>query len=571
MERKKKFSLGIRSKLVIPVVIINLITCIFLSATVYMKIKDYMVDRTGRDALVAADLTAKMLDIDMVEAMISSGEQDENYTALVDVLVKIEQNKNVAYAYILGQKGNSIYYLVTSTMGERSELNEEWQADIWEVLEGKQYYQKEIEYYEEYGDLMTCYTPIYNENNEVVAVFALDYSAEGLKRQLYQILFIIVFITLLLSIVSAVCMIALLNRLLRKLNQINTKFKDLVSNNGDLTQRIEIKSNDEMGEIGTLMNELLEYIRNVIVNITGISDNLTTSMNVMHDSMNQSSTEVEMVSSNMEQISAMMQETYASIEQISSVIQKMKQSVVEVNHEVEEGRGIVDQISNKANIVRDTANKETNVVKQQTNQLTTELEEQIKQSYAVYEIEKLSEHILDISDQTSLLALNASIEAARAGEAGRGFTVVAEEISKLANNSASTAAEIQKISAIVVQSVDGLAKKSQQMMEFVSDKTVQGYEELLNVGNEYAQSSEKIRDMYKKLDEEMDRLEAGMDTIGTSTNEVTAAVKETTSGVAQISESAVHLNDMILDSSKQTEENRERLGALVDELGKFIV
>ena len=418
---------------------------------------------------------------------------------------------------------------------------------------------------------MTCYTPIYNENNEVVAVFALDYSAEGLKRQLYQILFIIVFITLLLSIVSAVCMIALLNRLLRKLNQINTKFKDLVSNNGDLTQRIEIKSNDEMGEIGTLMNELLEYIRNVIVNITGISDNLTTSMNVMHDSMNQSSTEVEMVSSNMEQISAMMQETYASIEQISSVIQKMKQSVVEVNHEVEEGRGIVDQISNKANIVRDTANKETNVVKQQTNQLTTELEEQIKQSYAVYEIEKLSEHILDISDQTSLLALNASIEAARAGEAGRGFTVVAEEISKLANNSASTAAEIQKISAIVVQSVDGLAKKSQQMMEFVSDKTVQGYEELLNVGNEYAQSSEKIRDMYKKLDEEMDRLEAGMDTIGTSTNEVTAAVKETTSGVAQISESAVHLNDMILDSSKQTEENRERLGALVDELGKFIV
>ena len=124
---------------------------------------------------------------------------------------------------------------------------------------------------------------------------------------------------------------------------------------------------------------------------------------------------------------------------------------------------------------------------------------------------------------------------------------------------------------MVVESVGGLAKKSQQMMEFVSDKTVKGYEELLNVGNEYAESSEKIRGMYQKLDVEMDHIEEGMLTIGTSTKEVTEAVKETTNGVASVSESAVHLNDMICECSAQTDENQERLDLLVKEIGKFIV
>lgn len=88
------------------------------------------------------------------------------------------------------------------------------------------------------------------------------------------------------------------------------------------------------------------------------------------------------------------------------------------------------------------------------------METAIENSKVVNQINMLSEDILKISSQTNLLALNAAIEAARAGEAGKGFAVVADEVIKLAEQSKSTAAKIQKITAGVLSSVDNLSKQT---------------------------------------------------------------------------------------------------------------
>ena len=571
MYQTKKRKLGIRMKLVIPVVIINIIMCSIMGVTIYLRTKGKVIELAGNTALTVAEEIGKMLDVESVEQLMGSDELDDNYSKMVQIMKESEENPNIAYAYVLGVKEDKVYYLATSTYGERNELETDWQADVKKCLKSGPFYYDEIEHSDQYGDLTTAYAPIYNEKEEAIAVMAIDYSADSVKDALGAILNIIIVISLILCVISVLTMMFIINRILRNVSKIDAKLKELVSNNGDLTKRIDIKANDEIGEIGNLMNEWLSYIQAVISNISRISSSLKNSMVVMNHSMGNSSAEVESVSTTMQEMSAMMEETYASIEHISTVVQNMKESILDINQEVVDGRDIANHIHKKANTILESANLETTLVKDETNRLTVELEEQIKQSLTVYEIEKLSEHIVDISDQTSLLALNASIEAARAGEAGRGFNVVAEEIAKLATNAANTAAEIQRISEEVVHAVDGLSKQSKQIMEFVATKTVKGYEELIDVGNDYAENSNKIRGMYEKLDVEMSKIADGMKTIDTSTQEVTEAVKESTNGVTQVSESAMMLRSLIQDNTEKTIGNTDELERLVQEVDKFIV
>jgi len=570
MKNTEKIRFGIRKKIVLPVVGVVLIVCTFMGIIIYTKVKEKMIEKTGEDALVVAEVIGKMLDFDMLKQAIDS-DQNENYQAMVEVMQEIEMNQNIAYAYIVGPIENSIHYLVTSKAGDRRVLEECWQQDVWKAMSGDSIYATEIEHTKEYGDLLTVYTPLYDSNGEIIAVMALDFSADGVVKILNNILVLITLVEAALCFGSIFLMSSVINRLIANIRRIDSKLQELVSNNGDLTKRLEINTKDELGQIGGLMNRLLEFIRNVIVNISDISVHLNDSMKLMNNSMKESSQEVEAVSSTMEQMSAMMQQTYASTEHISVVMDKMQKSVSDVNQEVDTGRKIADDINDKAREVLVLADHETSIVKEETQQLVAELEEKIKASYAVYEIEKLSKHILDITDQTALLALNASIEAARAGDAGRSFTVVAQEMSKLAANSANAATEIQRMSATVIESVDGLAEKSQKMVQYVSDKTVKGYEELLNVGNKYTESSQQIRDLYQRLGESMTQIESGMQSIGTSTKEVTEAVKESTNGVTQISESAIHLNDMIHENTEMTNENKGKLDQLVQEVNRFIV
>ena len=88
-----------------------------------------------------------------------------------------------------------------------------------------------------------------------------------------------------------------------------------------------------------------------------------------------------------------------------------------------------------------------------------------------------------------LLALNASIEAARAGEAGKGFAVVADEIGKLATNSAEAAEQIQKVSAAVVEAVNGLALEAENMVEFAGTTAVDGYQQLVEMSEFYSKDA----------------------------------------------------------------------------------
>ena len=109
----------------------------------------------------------------------------------------------------------------------------------------------------------------------------------------------------------------------------------------------------------------------------------------------------------------------------------------------------------------------------------------IKETKAVEEIDLLTSTILSITSQTNLLALNAAIEAARAGEAGRGFSVVAEEIRKLAEDSTQAVNQIQKVTQDVKSSVKNLSSNSEKILDFIEKTVIVDYNTMVDTGSQY--------------------------------------------------------------------------------------
>lgn len=123
------------------------------------------------------------------------------------------------------------------------------------------------------------------------------------------------------------------------------------------------------------------------------------------------------------------------------------------------------------------------------------MEEALKRAENISRINDLADAILDISEQTNLLSLNAAIESARVGEAGNGFAIVANEIKKLAENSVHTVDEIQSITKDVISSVSELSDSSGQIIQVMDDTVIKDYGKLINTGEQYSKDAEFVNEL----------------------------------------------------------------------------
>ena len=181
----------------------------------------------------------------------------------------------------------------------------------------------------------------------------------------------------------------------------------------------------------------------------------------------------------------------------------------------------------------------------------------------------MTEQILNISSQTNLLALNASIEAARAGEAGRGFAVVADEIGKLATDSANVATNIQAVSATVVAAVNDLAVEAENIVTFLEETAMQGYEQLINVSGNYKTDVGMLNEAMIQFANRSEELRSQMDEIMDSIKAVNTAVDESTKGVTNVTEMSMELTNNVKEINDEADNNMNVATALSEEVGKF--
>lgn len=562
--------LTIRAKILIPSIIIVVLVCGLMGYNSYTRFEKSMVRMGVEEADMAATIVADSLDAKLVYKVTVGSEGTQVYQNLQGDLRKKQKACGIAFLYTLYTDGKKVYYGVDSDE-DAAKVGDEFAdsyAELEPVFGGKEYIQDYIDHTED-GDLITVYKPIEDNAGKVVAILGCDYDASSIAAELQKAVVQTLQIGGICLILVILILTIIVSRITKGLMQVNAKIYDLVHNEGDLTQKLDVRSGDELELIAGNVNELLAYIRKIMIGISSGSMRLMSSSRKMVDHLSSADESITDVSATMQEMSAAMEETTSSLNQITEAIDEIYSSVERIAGNADAGKVSSQEMESRASGANDAAAEGEKKANIETEKMADSLNEKIAKSKSVEQIEILTSNIIEITEQTNLLALNASIEAARAGEAGRGFAVVADEIGKLAGNSADAAAKIRQVSAEVIQAVDELAEGSQQMIEFVRNSTEEGFGGLVATSENYATDANAMRAMMEQFAQTAEELRSTMDGIRESISAVNIAVEESAKGIAGVSESSVQLTGNVNDIQSEASDNNGIAEDLATEVGKF--
>lgn len=352
----------------------------------------------------------------------------------------------------------------------------------------------------------------------------------------------------------------------RPLVDLNSKLR--VMSEGDFTVNISPRGNDEISEIQRSMQFFIEKMRELIRGINDITTQLqnqadnSSSVSInMHDASEAQADSISALSDTMEQFSLSINEIAQSATNLSSVVADTCADSDDVKVQI----GTTVEMSQKGREDMQRVNDAMNEIRESIKTLV----EAINQvGAATKEITGITTLIGDISEETSLLSLNASIEAARAGEAGRGFAVVATEISNLANTTA--------------DSVDGISKLISQVESLVSTaiNQVDLNVENINESGERIQVAlstfDKIYDSIQNVDTIMDKMLSEIETVNNVAMDVSAiseeqaasttVISDTSEGMVEQAKKLATQSEQVADGAKILTQTSE---ALTNQMSKF--
>ncbi len=352
-------------------------------------------------------------------------------------------------------------------------------------------------------------------------------------------------------------------------SHLNTIVEQISNNRGDLTQRIEVKSQDEIGQLSTGINGFIENLQGLMQKLQTESEKMRDSALAVSGQVNESNKSALNVSSAMEELAASMEEVTATIEQIANGSHDILQRVQSMNDSADNGNETVDTIKARAiTMQKETMESKKNAV-EIIREIGEQLEDAVAESKNVDKINELTGNILDIASQTNLLALNASIEAARAGDAGRGFAVVADEIRSLAENSSKTANDIQDISNLVTGAVNRLSANAQKMLDYIGKDVMKDYDSFVEIVNQYEEDANLMSRILGEFAEQVATINETMQDMNSGLMDVSTTVGESARAVSSVAEDAATLVDAMVQIQDESEHSQSISEGLQSEVKRF--
>lgn len=411
----------------------------------------------------------------------------------------------------------------------------------------------------------TMYTPITDEQGEVIGMWFVGTKISIIKEKIFSIISIIFIVLAVLGIAALTLSFRLSGSIVRPIQAVNEQLKEIADGAGDLSREIHVNSRDETGELAQSFNKLLSTLRKMIQDIGSTSEQVAASSEELLASSEQTTAATNQVVLSIQEVAHRIDiqgkntvESSKALSEIALAVQKLADSSGKVTESVNEttkqanlGNNYIQQVVEQIEVIYESA-KETNAV-------MNTLEKRSK------EIGEIIEVITEISNQTNLLALNASIEAARAGEQGRGFAVVAEEVRKLADQSRVSAKKIAEIIKLIQENTLKASELTKKERDHVYDglmivnETGNTFQQILSSITIVSVQSEELMAISQEISATVQQLNASVEEIAQmaeestkNTTEIAAASEEQLATFEEITSSAVTL-------AKLAEELREMI------------
>ena len=279
-----------------------------------------------------------------------------------------------------------------------------------------------------------------------------------------------------------------------------------------------VQLKDEFGDLSRGLDKMQKSLREAFVAIGGSQNQVSSSSESLAASSQEMSASLEEVAASANEFSGNAQALSSSAQEMGELGNKTAQQAQEGNTAVESAVSQMHEISEIVNSLKD---------------VVTALGSRAQ------DISKIVDTIKGIADQTNLLALNAAIESARAGEHGRGFSVVAEEVRKLAEQSADSASEITDLVGDIDKQIQGVMHRMDEGVV----KVEQGTDVVLNTGKVLNSITANLENIAHQIEQ----VSAAAQEIGAGSQEVSAAVEEQTATMGEISGAATELQSLVSD------------------------
>ncbi len=322
-------------------------------------------------------------------------------------------------------------------------------------------------------------------------------------------------------------------------------------------------------DLRLITNYVVTPVKNILGAIQGSSGRINSMTGEVLKRTRASKKSAASLSDLTEQMSATFQEVAGNVSAINDNAELVRQDVHNIAGECGAITSYTIEMNSRADAMQQSARNSVEVTGAKAEELLKALDEAIEKSKSVDQIHILTSDILNISQQTRLISLNASVEAANAGAAGKGFGAVAREVRKLARSSQETANRIQDINRVITTVVHDLSENAQNLIEYMNHSVLTEFQAFVQSGSQYKEDAAYIRRTMDAFYERTERLENSMSGIADSIGTITRAMDEGTRGLVGVAGNTHDLAEDIEDIACQMGVNQEVVKGLEKETEVF--